>query len=113
MALGTQITKAAQATPKMGLELELRVTVIKNNHYHYRLWVKGSFKDPQAVTHLIATKIARGIPMGFQWVKDLVLSLQWLRSLLWHRFDPWPGNFHMLWVWQKKKIAKNCMSPFC
>ena len=27
-------------------------------------------------------------------VKDLVLSLQGLGSLLWHRFDPWPGNFH-------------------
>ena len=30
-----------------------------------------------------------------QWVKDLVLSLQQLRSLLWHGFDPWPRNFHM------------------
>ena len=28
-----------------------------------------------------------------QWVKDLVLLL-WLRSLLWHGFDPQPGNFH-------------------
>ena len=26
--------------------------------------------------------------------RDLVLSLQWARSLLWHGFDPWPGNFH-------------------
>ena len=31
-----------------------------------------------------------------QWVKDLVLSLQWLGSLLWCRFDPWPGSIHML-----------------
>ena len=29
-----------------------------------------------------------------QWVKDLA-------SLLWHRFDPRPGNFHMLKVWPK------------
>ena len=29
-------------------------------------------------------------------VKDL-MSLQWPRSLLWCGFDPWPGNFHMLW----------------
>ena len=28
-----------------------------------------------------------------QWVKDLALSL------LWHRSDPWPGNFHK----EKKK----------
>ena len=25
-----------------------------------------------------------------QWVEELVLSLLWLRSLLWHGFDPWP-----------------------
>ena len=30
-------------------------------------------------------------------VKDLVLSLLWLR------FDLWPGNFCMPWMWQKKK----------
>ena len=28
-----------------------------------------------------------------------MLSLHWPG----HRFDPWPGNFHMLWVWPKKK----------
>ena len=37
-----------------------------------------------------------------QWVKDLVLSLWWLQSLLWHGFDPWPGNFHILRAWPKK-----------
>ena len=37
------------------------------------------------------------------WVKDSVLSLQWLRSLLWCGFDPWPGNVHVLWEWQEKK----------
>ena len=26
-------------------------------------------------------------------VKDLALLLLWLRSLLWHRLDAWPGNF--------------------
>ena len=30
-----------------------------------------------------------------QQVKDLVLPLQWLGSLLWRRFDPWAGNSHM------------------
>ena len=39
-----------------------------------------------------------------QWIKDLVLSLQLLGSLLWPRFTPpWPGSFHMPCVWQKKK----------
>lgn len=27
------------------------------------------------------------------WVKDLVLSLQWLGLLLWFEFDPWLGEF--------------------
>ena len=41
-------------------------------------------------------------------VKDLSLSLLWLGSLLWHRFDPWPGNFCMPWVQPplQKKIKK-------
>ena len=39
-------------------------------------------------------------------MKDPALSLQQLRSLLRHRFDPWPGNFHMPRVWPKKKKKK-------
>ena len=31
-----------------------------------------------------------------QWVKDLAVSLWWLK------FDPWPGNFHMPQVQPKK-----------
>ena len=33
-----------------------------------------------------------------QWVKDLVLLLQRLGSLLWRRFVPRPWNFHMPWI---------------
>ena len=36
-----------------------------------------------------------------QWVNDLALLLLWLGSLLWRGFDPWPRNFHILWVWPK------------
>ena len=38
-----------------------------------------------------------------QWVKDLVLSLQQLRVLLWYGFIPWPGNMHLPCVQPKKK----------
>ena len=38
-----------------------------------------------------------------QWVKDPALSLQQLGSLLWHGFNPWPENFHMLRTWPKNK----------
>ena len=41
-----------------------------------------------------------------QWVKDLVLSLMWLWLLLWHRFNPCPGNLHMPWAWPKKRKEK-------
>ena len=40
-------------------------------------------------------------------VKDLTLSLMWLRSLLWLGLDLWPGNFHMPWAQQKKKKDRN------
>ena len=45
-------------------------------------------------------KQQRGVPTVVQWVKDLALLQLWLR------FNPWPGNFHMLWVWRKKKKKK-------
>ena len=32
------------------------------------------------------------------------MSLLWLRSLLWHRFSPWPGNVHGLWGRPKKSF---------
>ena len=50
----------------------------------------------------------KGSSMVVQWVKDSALSLLWLRSLLWHRFDPWPGNFRMLWAWLKNEL---CLCP--
>ena len=40
---------------------------------------------------------------GVQQVKNLALALQWLGSLLWHRFDPWPGTSTCL---GKAKINK-------
>ena len=36
-------------------------------------------------------------------VKESVLTLVWLRLLVWLEFSPWPGNFCMLWA-QKNKI---------
>ena len=37
-------------------------------------------------------------------VKHTLLSLQWLGSLLWHRFSLWPGKFHILQAWLKIKV---------
>ena len=41
-----------------------------------------------------------------QRVKDPALSLQWLGSLLWREFDPWPGKFYILRMKPKKKKKK-------
>ena len=48
-----------------------------------------------------------------QWVKDLALSLLWLRSLLWHRLDPWPREFpHAVGAVKKKKERERKFFPF-
>ena len=39
-------------------------------------------------------------------VKDPALPKLWHRSQLRLRFDPWPGNFHMLQVQPKKEKKK-------
>ena len=50
-------------------------------------------------------------PPVIRWVKDLMLSLLWLGSFLWHGFNPWPRNFHMPWAqwmneWKKERRAE-------
>ena len=40
-------------------------------------------------------------------VKDPVLSLLWLKSLMWHRFNPWPQKLlHVGGTAKKKKKKK-------
>lgn len=41
-----------------------------------------------------------------QWVKGLVWLWQRLSSLLWHGFNPWPGNFCRLWTWLEKPYVQ-------
>ena len=48
-----------------------------------------------------------------QWVKDLALSLQGLKSLLWPEFHPWLGKFYMSWACPPKNlICWNLSFPF-
>ena len=53
-----------------------------------------------------------GVPAVVQQVKDLALSLQRLGLLLRCGFEPWPGNVHMLQLWQKTK-NNNKKKPIC
>ena len=41
-----------------------------------------------------------------QQVKDPAVSLQWLGSLLWQGFKPWPKNFHMPRAQLLKKLER-------
>ena len=52
--------------------------------------------------------IAGLIPGLEQWVKNLALPQLWCRSQMRFKFNPWPRNFYMLWVWlkQQKSIRK-------
>lgn len=45
-------------------------------------------------------------PLWCKWVKDPMLSPQWIGSLLWQGFYPWYENFHMpMGTATKKKKA--------
>ena len=48
--------------------------------------------------HLHKKEDILGSSLVVQWIKDLVLSLLQLGSLLWRAFDAWPGNFCMPWA---------------
>ena len=37
------------------------------------------------------------------WCNGLRIQLQQLSLLQKHRFHPWSGNFHMLWMWPLNK----------
>ena len=41
-----------------------------------------------------------------QWIKEPMLSLLWLWSLLWYRFDPKLENVHMPQLRPKRKRKK-------
>ena len=44
---------------------------------------------------MVKLRMLRGLP-------TLVVGVKDLDSLQQQGFNPWPGNFHMLWVWPKK-----------
>ena len=48
--------------------------------------------------------IMERFPGGLE-AKDLVVTaVAWVATVVW--FNPWPGNFHMLWVQPKRKKKK-------
>ena len=50
--------------------------------------------------------VAGSIPGPEQWVKGPALLQLWHGSQVQLAFDPWPRNFHVPWVLQKKGKIK-------
>ena len=68
---------ASISVKRCSTSLVIREMQSETLKYHYAM---AKIK----MAHNRSSRVAQGI-------KDPVLSLQWLRSLLWHRFvDPWP-----------------------
>lgn len=57
---------------------------------------------PRGMGHgrTVVVNMQFGVFLVAQGVKHLASSLQCLGSL-WRRINPWPGNLHMLPMWQK------------
>ena len=83
--------------------LLLSLAQIKNAYDFLKLFENKVYYDILVVGFI--PLLLESSPVA-QWVKDLALSRQRVRSLLWHGFNSWPGNFYMLWVWPKKKKSQ-------
>ena len=59
-------------------------------------------------TNKQTNKLLRSSPMT-QWVKDLLLSLKWLGSLLWYGFNPWTGALSYAMGVAKNKFKKKTL----
>ena len=72
-------------------------------------WAKLSSETSEHLSHTsFRTKQRCSV---FLCAVDPMLSLRRLGSLLWCGFDPWTGNFCMLWMWWLKKQTKQNKNP--
>ena len=79
----------------------------KTSSTHWVLCPEGTFAQklpetysPGGMHFWLHIKTVVGSFLMAHLVKDLALSL------LWCRLNPWPGNFHVLWVQPRKKNEK-------
>ena len=63
-------------------------------------------KNPTAAAG-VAVEVRVHSPAQHSGLKDPALPQLQRGSQLWLRFDPWPGNFPMPWVWPFKKKSTN------
>ena len=81
------------------------------NVYIFRIWDRIIFKSRirvPAVSQWVKNSTA-AVPVASEaWVqflaqdnelKDPALLQLWHRLYLWLRFNPWPGNIHVPWIW--------------
>ena len=99
------IVSSPQPTPLLiywspKVHIPWNVTVFEDRAFRDVFKLKLSHRDRLNLIWLVSFRKRRlGSSLVAQWVKDPVLSLLWLRSLLWGRFDPWPRNVCMLQMW--------------
>ena len=79
--------------------------------YHWIVhlkWVNFTVCNLNKAVRKMNGKLSRsGVPW---WLSRLRIQCCYCcgsESLLWHGFDPWPWNFHMPWVWTKKKLSRS------
>ena len=72
-------------------------------------WIKQYIKEKYIKEKYITTLcyLSQECKAGLKFKNVITLSLQWLRSILWHGFDSWPRNFCMLQVRPKKIFLSN------
>ena len=56
---------------------------------------------------------ALGVPLWCSGLRVQLCYQKWRRSLLGRGFNPWPGNFHVLWGWPWKKEKIKRISALC
>ena len=81
-----------------GFFVYLLTDVLRTQKCMFFTFIHTYCVHPEAFDFFPLKKFFLGSSLLVQWVKDLSLSLLWLRSLLWRVFNPWPGNFQMPWV---------------
>ena len=100
--LGTSICRMS-GPKKQKIKIKIKIKITQRTPTIFKF--KPEFPKELQLTFLAIKAELRGEKKKSRWeftdglsVKDSVLSLVWLRLLLWLEFDPWPGNFFILWA---------------
>ena len=94
------------------MSMPVCIQFIYRNWWIGQIWLRGP-NLPASPLHYGERHMKKLSWSSFmvQWVKDPALSLQWLGSLLWYKFDLWPRNLYVLPKKKKKEKRKRKRCP--